>query len=140
MGAAEGKRIIDAHNLRRNQLADTNKQTADFLRIFSKNLKDSLGPQLAPALAIDKAAYKYGEDFPIYFDLVLTMPNEDSFILHCTAKEIAPGEFRVNDGSSQHAFYMAKDRAEDNSKTFAKVIDSFIARIKEYPDMDIVLE
>lgn len=135
-------RIVEAYVSDRANIDETRKKSASFLKKFRDDFNSYLNNNGQAKINIANPVFRPGKDFPLFFDLVLTMGPEgrkEDFILACTASEFPDNAFRINDGHGQHFFYMDGKNQEANLNTFSKLADNFIRKFGEHKDLNIDL-
>lgn len=124
------------------ELDGIQQETTLFLKNFQEELNRELGENSGMRISMARPVHKFGENFPLHFDLVLTVDNggkKEEFILPCTARNVSGSEYRINDGYFQHPFFIDKEHAEENARALAKLADSFAAKFHEHRELEIKL-
>lgn len=140
---SESKLIVSQFKESRKELKTINNKTAEFLKRFCDDFNAYINDKSHVSVAIKDPVYKFGEFFPVHFNLDLLVSldgNNETYTRHCTAREVDDREYRINDGMAQHTFYMSESNNRGNERTFDKFIENFTSQFFEFKDMPIEIK
>lgn len=125
-----------------NEVKNIKRRTEDFLKSFANGFNGYINGKPNISVEVKDPVYRFADNFPIHFNMSLSLSvngNYGTYTLPCTAIEMSENEYRINDGMSQHPFFMDSGHQEENARTFEKFSQNFIRKFREFGDMKIDL-